>query len=247
MPWMGKSSSWKGLACIAILLALLLAPGCSQSPTSPAEEDSSTASSPDNVQKLPFHDGGSVLASGPEGTAQPQANEPNRGVPFAASGGNVLPVGTLLTVRLKETVSGAVPPDAKSASPAAFAASLEYSLVINGKTVLARGTTVRGQLLSARAEVTKGNRSYLRLTLDSLQMNGREILLQTSSLFARGEMQGPRVANNVGSSSSPALAGSSNVVRIEKGRFLTFRLRSPVFLPSADAGQLSKNSPPGRR
>lgn len=246
MPWMGKSSSWKGLAFIAILLALLLAPGCYQSTTSAAEENSSSGNSADDGHNLPFHDGDDGPSSNSGATAQPEASGANRGVPFTASGGNILPVGTLLTVRLERTISADMPSEAKSTSPFAFAASLEDPLVINGKTVLARGTTVRGQLLSARSEVIKGNRSYLRLTLVSLQVNGREIPLQTSSLFARGDTEGPSIAGKVSSSSS-AFGGSSNVVRIEKGRFLTFRLRSPVFLPSADAGQLSKNSPLGRR
>ena len=247
MPWMGKSSSWKGLACIAILLVLRLAPGCYQSPTSPAEENSSSGNSPDDGHNLPFHDGVGATSSDSGVTAEPRAGDANRGVPFTGSGGNILPVGTLLTVRLERTISGDMPSEAKSASPFAFAASLEDPLVINGKTVLARGTSVRGQLLSAQAEVIKGNRSYLRLTLVSLQVNGRDIPLQTSSLFARGEMQSPNVANDVGSPSSLAFEGSSHAVRIQKGRFLTFRLRSPVFLPATDAGQLSKNSLLDRR
>ena len=65
---------------------------------------------------------------------------------------------------------------------------------------------------SARASKVKRNRGYVRLTLDSIDLAGKDLPIQTSSLFARG----------IAPETDPS------AVTLEKGRRLTFRLAESV-------------------
>jgi hypothetical protein len=64
-----------------------------------------------------------------------------------------------------------------------------------------------GHVESVRAHAGSG---YFELTLTAITVDGRQLALQTSSLFARGTFE------------------QSDGVRVQKGRRLTFRLISPV-------------------
>lgn len=246
MRVMGKSSCWQRLgssaALPAVLLAalplaaVLLATGCSRSPVSEGENGNSPVGSNSVSTKdhgpLPFHD-----AEPSTDSDKAMAASDGVALPFAVSSSGTLPVGTLLTVRLGESLS-----EAKPNSGAPFVASLQDPIVVNGNTLVARGSLARGRLESARSSAVRGNRSYLRLTLISIQVNGQEVPLQTSSLFTRG-LPNPAVQTAF----SPAASvnhESSNAVRLQKGRFLTFRVSSPVSLPSVGSTHLIKSSPP---
>jgi hypothetical protein len=74
-------------------------------------------------------------------------------------------------------------------------------------------------LQAGRAGRTPGA-GYFGLTLSSITVGGREITVQTSSLFARGAVQAAGVA-------------------VQKGRRLTFRLTAPVEL---DEGRAKANT-----
>jgi hypothetical protein len=245
MRVMGKSSCWQRLgssaALPAVLLAalplaaVLLATGCSRSPVSEGENgnspvDSNSVSAKDHGP-LPFHSEPSTDSD------KAMAASDGVALPFAVSSSGTLPVGTLLTVRLGESLS-----EAKPNSGAPFVASLQDPIVVNGNTLVARGSLARGRLESARSSAVRGNRSYLRLTLISIQVNGQEVPLQTSSLFTRG-----LPSSAVQTAFSPAASvnhESGNAVRLQKGRFLTFRVSSPVSLPSVGSTHLIKSSSP---
>jgi hypothetical protein len=150
-------------------------------------------------------------------------------------------VGTLLTVRLNDALPGA-----KSKAGEPFTASLDDPVVINGNAVLPRGTAVRGRVESVGAAVVKGNRGYLRLTLASIRVDSKDVPLETSSLFARGQV----IPGTSVSASFPSSGASNDMidgptpVYIEKGRLLTFRLASPVSNSALGSARMSKNVPP---
>jgi hypothetical protein len=240
MRVMGKSSCWQRLGSSTALLAVLLAAGCSHSHISEQEGDNSSVGSAGATSagatkdhgRLPFHDGEQSADSDKAMTASSAAD-----LPFAVSSTGTLPVGTLLTVRLGDSLSESQPN-----SGGRFVALVQDPIVINGNTLVARGAMVRGRLESARSSAFRGNRSYLRLTLVSIQVNGQDVPLQTSSLFTRGL---PNSA--VQTAYSPAASvnhESDHAVRLQKGRFLTFRVSSPVSLPGVGSTHLSKSSPP---
>ena len=92
-----------------------------------------------------------------------------------------IPAGTSVPVRLQANVSSAT-----AVSGQQFDAVLEEPLVIDGKTVAPTGAPVIGRVVAARHSGRLHNSGYLRLTLASIQMNGKQVPVQTSSIFAAG-------------------------------------------------------------
>jgi hypothetical protein len=132
-----------------------------------------------------------------QGTAPPFENSP------------LLPAGALVTVRLK------VPLVAGSGSRESFAAVLDEPVVVEGNTLIPRDAIVSGRIETAHTSRVTPDRAYVRLTLDSVRVDGSDVPIQTASLFAR-----PLPTTNTG----------SDTIRLEKGRRMTFRLKGPVFL-----------------
>jgi hypothetical protein len=224
-----RSSSALGMFC----LALSLSQGCARSePSNPANADSVDA------QKLPFRsdaDPASVSDS-----ARP-APDPKLILPFrAGSHSRILPSGTLLTVQLEDSLSTA------NVHPGdAFTASVAAPLTVDGDTLVDRGATVTGRVESAQSQTDRPGLAppsgYFRLTLNAITIEGRQLALQTSSLFARGQ------SPNTLSLSPGAPSDLRSVsVQVQKGRRLTFRLTAPLTVddPKAMASGQSPNALP---
>ncbi len=187
-------SQFGKLACCPALLALMLAAGCSR-PVGAANAHS-------DRPPAPFDDGNQP--------ADRQRNAPDSytGIPLHDSAN--LPAGTLITVHLSSPIS-ADGPDTSGT----FTAIVDGPVVVNGVTIVPRGVSASGRVESARASLLKRNRGYVRLSLDSITVSGRDLPVQTSSLFARG---------SAGDAQDSARGQSVNVIHLEKGRRLTFRL-----------------------
>jgi hypothetical protein len=200
-------------ALVALCLALTLGftQGCARSQPRQPSDATSTAS----AQKLPFH-ADTDQASSSDGAPAAAASDPKQAasLPFRAVNHPLtLPAGTLLTVQLEDALSAA-----KVHAGDAFTASIAAPLPIDRDLLLEPGTPVVGRVESVRSQVRPGifsGSGYFRLTLSSMTVAGRQIALQTSSLFARGAAQ------------------ASEGVRVQKGRRLTFRLTAPVTLDAA--------------
>jgi hypothetical protein len=204
-------------------LALSLGQGCDRSePSNPTN-----AASPVDEQKLPFRpDADHATAS--DGVPPSASSDPKllTGLPFRpASRPRVLPSGTLLTVRLEDGLS-----TAKVRTGDSFAASVAAPLTIDGDTLIEPGTAVTGRVESAQSQPDRPGlvpgSGYFRLTLNAITVDGRQLALQTSSLFARGTFQQSNVSYPGGSPSDLRSDG----VQVQKGRRLTFRLTAPVML-----------------
>ena len=95
-----------------------------------------------------------------------------------------VPAGTPVSFRLQSAISSA-----SNRSGDEFAAVLDEPLVIDGKTVAARGAAVRGRVVAARSSGRMHNSGYLRLSLVSMELNGKNgkfVAVHTSSVFATG-------------------------------------------------------------
>ena len=190
------------LRLICLALGLSLGQGCA--PSEPLHR--SDAASPSTEQELPFHpDTDQALAS--EGAHPAVLPDPKvtSALPFRAEAHpRILPSGTLLTVKLEDALSAA-----KVRAGDTFLASVAANLAIDGNPIIERGATATGHVESVRADDHSG---YFQLTLTAITVEGRQLALRTSSLFARGTVQQPRG------------------IQVQKGRRLTFRLTSPVTL-----------------
>jgi hypothetical protein len=236
----------------AVLLALSVVLSCSR----PAAEPDAAAVKTDQ----PLVDGGQQSGSSGGSVASSevrvsQAKSENKLIPTAAahslaayslsghssgahsfSDSDILPAGTLLTVRLEKALSA----DAPEAG-GVFDAVVEEPVVVNGVTIIPQGVGVAGRIEAARASALKRSRAYVRLTLASIEVGGRDLAIQTSSLFARGRSDATAMLEDADSFGSVTPIGSVspislvNSVHLEKGRLLTFRLVGPVTVPGERA------------
>jgi len=193
----------------SLAVTLLASQGCSR--TEPLHR--SDAPSQANPQTLPFHSdtaqgqSTTVAARGPSQDVRQASSVPFRD----ESQARVLPAGTLLTVQLENSLS-----TGRVGAGDTFTASVAAPLKVDRDTFVERGATVTGRIESSRIPTIHSGRSpgsgYFQLTLSSITRDGRQLSLQTSSLFAKGAFR------------------PSEGVRVPKGRRLTFRLTAPVAL-----------------
>jgi hypothetical protein len=86
-----------------------------------------------------------------------------------------VPAGTTLSVRLVDSLSSA-----KNKPGDAFAATVDVPVVIDGKTVIARGTRVNGEVVSAAASGRLTTPAKLYVKLVSIEIGGKTYPLRTS-------------------------------------------------------------------
>lgn len=196
-----------------VLLALL-AVACSR----PVGLGNNKGAQADRHQ-VPFQEGAAANSSQDGEPTQGGAQGTESNVPFRDAQG--LPAGTLLTVRLKSPVSADNTNTSKT-----FDAVVDDPVLIEGSTMLPRGAKVAGRVESARASQLKRDRGYVRLTLASIDIAGQELPIQTSSLFVRGK-----------AAETHATEGevSPQIIRLEGGRRLTFRLTESVAIAGQSA------------
>jgi hypothetical protein len=202
----------KGRA-VWLLAFATLAVSCSR-PAGPSPEAAQT-----DADQVPFQNAANTSAS-PTPALLPV--DPNKGLngesslPFRDS--HDLPAGTLVTVRLKEPISSDYPGESLT-----FGAVVDEPVLVEGATLLPRGASVAGRVESARTSQVKRNRGYIRLTLDAIDFGGRQLPVQTSSLFVHG---------NAAHAPTSEGESTSQVIHLESGRRLTFRLTEPVSVTS---------------
>jgi hypothetical protein len=195
-------------------LLLLLCAGCSR----PAlRSDNSAQAAPHPV---PFHDGDT--SGTPNLSPTSATTETGASVPF--HDGQSLPVGTLLTVRLTNPISSN-----SLVASGTFEAIVDEPIVIEGNTLVPKGASVAGRVESAQSPTTKRRRGLVRLTLDQMDIAGRDLPIQTSSLFAPGKVVADKDGIKKDSSKKDSFPKDSpKMVSLEKGRQLTFRLTEAV-------------------
>lgn len=185
------------------LLLFLAASGCSRrSPTVPTEDVSQTG-------QTPFQSPSRSSEDTPQTAALIEKSNPDTELPFRSS--DVLPAGSLLTVRLKSPITAAEDGISKT-----FEAIVDEPITMEGNASIPRGTIVSGRVGAAHIPNLRPDRGYVRLGLESVNLDGLDLPVQTSTLFAR------QIAGDL----------HPGMIRLEKGRRLTFRLAEP-FYPGA--------------
>lgn len=202
-------SQFRGQTTCLTLLALLVVCGCNGTASVPGDE----TSAPTDQHQAPFHDEASrsvVSSSAKLLNASDQSAKPEK-LPFQDEN---LPAGTLLTVSLKNAIPAGNP------LRNTFEAVVDEPVAIAGNTLIARGTTVSGRIQSVRTSKVEPDRGYICLALASIHVGGIDVPVQTADLYAR---------------QSPTTDKSSSVIRLAKGRRLTFRLTEPAYVSSQRA------------
>jgi hypothetical protein len=212
---LNRPTAW-GMFCLLVCLAFGAA--CSRSAPIQSAEASTTATG----ESLPFHPEAANVSNVSEDPNAGSVDSASGRVPFHAhSPGRVLPAGTLLTVQLEKTIWGA-----RIHAGDGFEATLASPITSSAGKLFARGVQVGGRVESVRpgaANAGTQSSGYFELTLNSIAADGRQIPVQTSSLFAKAS---PMPIRPSSFESSPQLAATD--LRLKKGRRLTFRLTAPI-------------------
>ncbi len=166
---------------VAALLALCFTVGCSSNsgtPTASATPDPNAANGSTGTA------GSNGSANGTTASAKPEA--PVR-QPVT------IPAGTQITVRLGETLSSKT-----STAGQGFSATVAQPVVVDGRTVIARGATARGTVVDAKAMGHFKGGALLEVQLDSVTIEGRERPIQTAMVARSLEGKGKRSAGFIG-------------------------------------------------
>lgn len=161
--------------------------------------------------------------------------------PVMASGPVTLPAGTLLLVRMMDSISS------RDAAGANFTTRLEYNLVVNGVVAAPAGSIIYGKVQSSSQARRAFGRSTLDIRLAQLVVGGSPVPLSTSAYAEAGEASIKKVAvaagvgavigNNVnGGGHGGGAAWGAGVAMLRPGQTLTippgalleFTLEQPV-------------------
>ena len=205
------------IAIILLTFSLLCACG-----RPPAENASNSAES----QKLPFDRQPRSTGIAPSQSLIPSTTK--------------LPEGTPIPIRLLSALSSA-----SSHAGDSFSATLDEPVVIDGQTLVARGTAATGRVLEAKPFASSPGNSresslgrslepgYLRIVLVSLNVGGKPVMIETSSIFAKGGSRGernPPTGKASGASQQDSGKGRDKNIVLGIDRRLNFRLAQAVDL-----------------
>jgi len=158
-----------GLITLGLVL-LGLATACGRHPSVP---DSASA----KEQKLPFDQGSHANGVSPSRSLVPAATR--------------LPEGESIVIRLRAQLSSA-----SARVGDTFDGAIDEPVVNDGQMLVPRGAAAVGRVLAARRSDGKDS-GYLRVALVSVQAGGKTVLLDTSSIFAKGGSRDSPVARDV--------------------------------------------------
>ena len=193
------------LLFIAALLALALLLGCAK-PTTPA---TSTENNPN------------AAGAGSEGATA--AGKTSAGKP--APEGVTIPAGTVVVVRLGETLSSN-----KSEAGQGFSATVARPIVVAGKTVIEQGASARGTVVDAKAMGHFKGGALLEIRLNSVTINGRERNVRTAAVERELKGKGKRSAGFIGGgagAAGAAFTGNKEIVMPAES-LVSFKLTKPV-------------------
>ena len=194
------------LAIVLLMLSLISACG------RPTSDSGGNASSSADSQKLPFDRQPRSTGISPSQSLIPSATK--------------LPEGTPIPIRLRSELSSA------SAHPGdTFGAIVDEPVVVDGQTLIDRGTPATGRVLEAKPSANSLEHSpapgYLRIVLVSLTVAGRPVMIETSSIFAKGGVHEER---NRATGAASAVSRKDKDIVFGIDRRLTFRLTQTIDL-----------------
>ena len=149
------------VATLALIFSLGL--GCGKQTGVPSDDSASAGES----EKLPFDSPSDKEGVSPTHSLVPAVSK--------------LPAGTPLAVRLQSTLSSV-----SSNTGDTFTGTLDEPVVMEGQTAIPRGAAVTGRVLAAKASGHLQDPGYLPIALVSIDVEGKPVAIETSSIFAKG-------------------------------------------------------------
>jgi hypothetical protein len=165
----------KSLRSVHILIALVLS--CMLA----CQKANTPATTADNANPS-----GSPGTSGNQSGGKTEAKKP-------AAEPVVIPAGTVITVRLGESLSSKT-----SQAGQGFAASVAEPVVVDGKTVIRDGAAAHGTVVAAKAMGHFKGGALLEVRLDSVSIEGKEHAIETSAVARSVKGKGKRSTAFIG-------------------------------------------------
>src|SRR5437899_8763350 len=101
----------------------------------------------------------------------------------------VVPAGTVITVRLGQSVGSKISQPGQT-----FSATVASPVEVDGKVVIPAGASATGTVVDAKPLGRFKGGAVLRLKLDSVEVNGKEHRVETSTLVRAAKGKGKRTA-----------------------------------------------------
>jgi hypothetical protein len=176
-----------GYMCAGLLMLGLIG-GCGRPPGAAGDNSSYNNSSNKNSSNAQStsnqnsSNGGQALPF--DRTPRSAGNSPSQSfVPSSVPSSVKLPDGTPIAVHLQSPLSSAA-----AHGGDIFSAILDEPVVVDGQTLVGSGSVAKGRVLEAKAAGRSVEPGYLRIVLVSLNLGGKQIMIYTSSIFAKGSV-----------------------------------------------------------
>jgi hypothetical protein len=176
-----------GLLILACYLTFTML-ACTAKP--PANDAGNSATTTDSNNPAGSDNSGNPSSSA---SSKRGGNSGGGGGDAAAPQPIVIPAGTVLTVRLGETLSSK-----QSEAGQTFSATLAGPVEVDGKTVIPSGATAAGTVVAAHAAGKFKGASLLQIKLNSITVEGRQHAIETSSVARSEKGKGKRSAAMIG-------------------------------------------------
>jgi hypothetical protein len=194
-----------------------------------------------DIITLTFTSTGSSAAA-PAATPPPANQAPPAALaPAAAPRQVTLPAGTMLLVRMKDSISS------KNAAGTPFTTKIEYDLVVNGTKVVPAGSVIYGKVLSSTQARRALGQSTLDLRLTQIVAGGGPVPIVTTGYkqagekaikdAARGAAAGAAIGAIAGDAGKGAAIGATvgalkrgQSITIPPGMLMEFNLTQPCTL-----------------
>ncbi|MGD0772871.1 MAG: hypothetical protein ABSC05_08615 [Candidatus Solibacter sp.] len=173
----------------------------------------STASSSSDADNDPDRP---ILHRNPENVMRPDDSSSSP-IPTAAPTTGTIPAGTNLTIRMIESVDSETNRVGQT-----FRASLDQPVTVDGQTAIPRGADVIVKLVDAKESGKLTGTTNLRLSLQSVLINGHFVEINTTSINKESGSQGEKTAKVAGGTAAVgavigAIAGGGKGAAIGAG------------------------------
>ena len=136
---------------------------------------------------------GSATGSGSGSTYSTRPSTTTSSASSSTGVGVTLPTGTVITVRMIDTVDSSVHQVGDT-----FRASLDEPIIVGARTIASRGADVMTKLVSVEEAGRIQGRSELALVLLELTINGRKHEVSTEQVAQAGSSRGTQSAQRIG-------------------------------------------------
>lgn len=165
--------------------------GCNK-PAAPADSSSSSTTSPsssDTSNGSAAPSGNTANSSSGSGSGSAMSNTAMSSMKPEAPRPLVVPAGTVLTVRLGQSVGSKI-----SSSGQTFTATLASAVLVDGRTAIPAGAAASGTVVDAKPLGRFKGGASLQLRLTSIAVGGSDQAISTSSVVRTESGKGKRTA-----------------------------------------------------